>query len=418
MAKVAFLGMPGYQSLSAFAARGFWLASSDPELQVERTFVSGSLLARGFNQLWCWALNAGNVDYFAMQHSDVEPPDGWLNALIGELEDHDLDVLSVVIPIKSPAGLTSTALHKEGDNWQPLCRLTMKEIHQLPRTFTSEDVGHPLLVNTGLWVCRFGEWAKHVHFEINDRIIYSKSNERYEPQVESEDWYFSRLCHELGLKVGATRRMQVNHRGSTLYPNWNAWGSQEFDDNLVKESVLPKLSIAFPYNVEGWLTPLEGDLLGKLAEGKKVLEIGSYCGRSTICMAQTAEQVDSVDTHDGRGTPNPRSTYEEFKKNLRTYGLANVRIMKGVASEFRYEDEYDMVFIDGAHDLESVCEDIAVARSVLKEDGVIAFHDYSSDCDPEVKKAVDAFLESGATLIKQFDTVAVVSPPPKVLLEV
>ena len=45
------------------------------------------------------------------------------------------------------------------------------------------------------------------------------------------------------------------------------------------------------HRVRGWLTQAEGDKLARLAEGKKVLEIGSYCGRSTIAMALECQRA-------------------------------------------------------------------------------------------------------------------------------
>ncbi|HEX6985675.1 MAG TPA: hypothetical protein VF170_09870, partial [Planctomycetaceae bacterium] len=169
-----FLGMPGYGELTAGAARGFWRATRRPESHVCYQYNEGSLLAANFNTLWCGALNLRHrgerVDYFAMQHADIEPQDYWLDTLIEEMEARDLDLLGVVVPIKDMKGVTSTALARpDGDTWRIQCRLTMAEVYRLPETFTSEDVGHPLLLNTGLWVCRFGEWAKQVRFTINDR---------------------------------------------------------------------------------------------------------------------------------------------------------------------------------------------------------------------------------------------------------
>lgn len=423
MSKKVCLGMPGYGSLSAPSSMACWLASE--KLEVDRRFIDGSLLARQFNQLWCWALNDKEVTHFAMLHSDVEPGPGWLDILMEELEARDLDVLSAVIPIKSSDGLTSTALHKDGDNWEPLCRLTMKEVYNLPETFTADDLGHPLLVNTGCWVCKFDRaWVEKVHFEINDRIVFVKSSEMYEPQVEPEDWFFSRLCNELNLKVGATRKVQLDHRGTTAFSNRGPWGS-DFDTTHVKESVVPKPKFRYPHDVAGWLHEREGRALADLAKDKNVLEIGSYLGKSTICMAQTAKHVTSIDTHDGRGTPVPMDTYQPFLDNLERYGIENVAAYK-TSSELPIvhwedpEDErpYDIVFIDGAHDEQSVRTDLEVALSVVKDDGLIAFHDYSEHCHPDVKKTVDEFIEQGATLVSTHLTVAVVKPPSRVLEEI
>lgn len=237
-----FLAQPGYGEVTAGAARAFWRATRLPDGRVCRQYNEGSLLARNFNALWCSALNLDavrRVDYFAMIHADVEPQDWWLDVLINELESRDLDILGAVVPIKDPKGLTSLALdHPDGNTWQPLCRLTMSEVYRLPETFTSEDVGHPLLLNTGLWACRFDQsWASQVRFTINDRIVRTPDG-RYVPQVEPEDWYFSRLCHELGLKIGATRKVKLAHRGGAAYGNTCPWG-EPFDSAYISESPIP-----------------------------------------------------------------------------------------------------------------------------------------------------------------------------------
>lgn len=243
-----FLGMPGYGSLTMGASRGLWRSSRGTAggrplaLTIEHS--SSSLLAHGFNRLWCAALNmclrGDSVSYFAMLHSDISPEDFWLDKLIEELEAKQLDVLSAVVPIKSGHGLTSTALDNgTGDTWNPLCGLTMQEVHELPETFTSEDVGHPLLLNTGCWVCRFDmEWATQVRFQINDRIVFDKSTGQYVSQVEPEDWYFSRLCNEMGLRIGATRKVSLGHGGSMDFTNDRPWGQWSHDERYVRESVL------------------------------------------------------------------------------------------------------------------------------------------------------------------------------------
>lgn len=239
-----FLGMPGYGKQSAGAGRAFWRACADMSA-VWNAYQCGSLLASNFNQLWCAALNlvhrGDRVDYFAMLHDDIEPQDFWLDDLIGELEAKSLDVLGVAVPIKDSRGLTSLALHRNGDNWLPLSRLTMHEIYDLPETFTSDDVGAPLLLNTGCWVCRFDmAWATQVHFEINDRIVFNRAVNRYQAQTEPEDWCFSRQLHEIGkpgspteglppLRIGATRKIPLQHVGDTKFTNEYAWGRSRFD---------------------------------------------------------------------------------------------------------------------------------------------------------------------------------------------
>ncbi len=238
------LGMPGYGDLTAGAARGFFCASQGG-LDIDRQYNEGSLLAQNFNALWCWALNKAHngerVDGFAMQHADVSPEPNWLDVLWAELIARDLDVLGVVVPIKSQNGLTSIALGREDDNnWRPHCRLTMEDVYKLPETFTEEDTGYPLLLNTGLWVAKFDmEWCKQVHFTINDRIEFSVPANRYVAAVEPEDWFFSRLCNDIGLKIGATRKVAVDHQGKIAFTNTSSWGTDKFDGEYLTESIIP-----------------------------------------------------------------------------------------------------------------------------------------------------------------------------------
>lgn len=413
-----FLGMPGYGHQTAHAGRGFWRACADMS-QVANEYRNGSLLASNFNQLWCSALNAAHqgerVDYFAMLHDDIGPEDFWLDSLIEELEANQLDVLGVAIPIKDMRGMTSLALHKEGDNWMPHCRLSMRDVFALPETFTSEDLGHPLLLNTGCWVCKFDmAWATQVHFTINDRIVFNRAANRYQSQTEPEDWFFSRLCHELNLRIGATRKIKALHTGRMDFQNIKPFGTHAFDSEATQISPVPN---AFPYDVAGWLREAEGKKLAELAAEKRVLEIGSYCGLSTICMARTAAQVQAVDYFDGRGTPEPQDTLEQFEKNLTRYGVRDkVQIRHPAASHLI--EECDLIFLDGAHDRESVQADIKKYLPFLSEGGLIAFHDYDEPCHPGVTEAVDELLAAGGELVDVTEKLAVVRPQAAILMEV
>src|SRR4029077_19607237 len=103
----------------------------------------------------------------------------------------------------------------------------------------------------------------------------------YFAQVEPEDWYFSRLCHELKLRIGATRKVKALHAGKRRFSNESPWG-EHFDSDYVHESLVPERSpdeFRFPYDIDGWLLPEEGKALADLAKDKSVLEIGSYCGK-------------------------------------------------------------------------------------------------------------------------------------------
>lgn len=420
--KVCYLGMPSYGELTPGAARAFYVASRSGELGVQLRHEQSSLLALNFNTLWCWALNARHrgerVDYWAMQHADVEPDPGWLDVMVGELESHGLDVLSAAVPIKDQRGVTSIAMARDdGDPWRVHGRLTVRECHRLPETFAAKDVGRPLLVNTGLLLVRWDqEWAKQVHFTVNDRIVFNPEKESYFAEVEPEDWFFGRLANDLGLKVGVTRKVRVGHRGPMTFGNDRPWGTMRYDEAHLTESVLDAGLPPFPHDVPGWLTEEEGRELMRLAAGKAVLEVGSYCGRSTVCLARTAGTVSAVDTFDGRGTALEGDTYPTFLANLERYGVADkVAVYRGTSGKVLppMPPVFDLAFIDGSHDFKSVLRDAALAADCLRPGGLLAFHDYDNAADPGVRAAVDALAARGAAVLSTCGSIAVVRPAPR-----
>lgn len=231
------LGLPTYQGPA-----GMWLPTQVPpsrRFRVLSAEAQGSLLTQAFNNCWVAALNlrvSHAVRYFAMCHADVLPPPCFVDSLVDELEARDFDILSCVVPIKDERGLTSTAIDDPADPFDPLFRLTMREVMGLPETFTAADVGYPgnaLLVNTGCWVCRFTEpWAEEVCFTVRDRVRKDPEKSEWVADVEPEDWGFSRWAHARGLKVAATRKLAIKHYGNFGFGNGHAWGSWETDTSL------------------------------------------------------------------------------------------------------------------------------------------------------------------------------------------
>jgi predicted O-methyltransferase YrrM len=227
------------------------------------------------------------------------------------------------------------------------------------------------------------------------------------------------------LKVGATRKIKLLHVGKYRFSNASSWGSDYFDSTFVPESILPvkdRDGFEFPRDVDGWLLPEEGKALYELAKDKRVLEIGSYCGKSTICLAKSAKLVVSVDPHDGRGTPRPKNTLAEFISNLERYGVRDK--VTALLSISKVDSEFDIVFIDGAHDADSVEADIQHAVNHLSPNGLIVFHDYrefpgqyDGGWDPGVNESVDDFISDGAELLTTYATLAVVRPPAAILEE-
>jgi hypothetical protein len=143
------------------------------------------------------------------------------------------------------------------------------------------------------------------------------------------------------------------------------------------------------------VTHAECERLAHLAVGARVLEIGSYYGRSTVAMASTAMVVHAVDPHMG-GPPEAPSTLAEFVANLESFGL------------------------DAMHQRPEVDFDLALAARSVRRGGTIAFHDYG--CDGVmvgdtwhpfgVTEAVDEFVAlAGLEAPTVIDTLGIVRIP-------
>jgi predicted O-methyltransferase YrrM len=257
-----------------------------------------------------------------------------------------------------------------------------------------------------LWLCKLGPWCLETHFHVENSI--ERIDGKWAAVTFPEDWHFSRQCRKLGLKLAATKAVRVDHYGGHRWCNQEAWGWETDAQNGVAPAVVPD-NWRFPDDVDGWLTEAEGRALAEVAAGKTVLEIGSYCGRSTICMAQTARAVYAVDTFDGRATPDVRDTFDEFSLNLDRYGVSG-RVMVAVGKSAdvvpTLGERMTMAFIDGAHDEASVLADAALAASVLTQNSLICFHDYQRIGNESVTAVVDHLRARGAELVRVVDTVA------------
>lgn len=234
-----FLAQPHYDGrLHHGAGAGFYLYPSK-KYRVLRWQAGCSLLASSFNLPWAEALgrrDRGEATHFAMIHSDVKPGRWWLDVLMEELARLGADLVSAAIPIKSGAGLTSTAVGDPHDEWRPVRRLLVRELDALPETFDAADCGHPgcpLLVNTGLWVCDLRrDWTAGSWFEVRDRIrteVAPGGEVSRHVETIPEDWGFSRRLWECGARVCATRKVRVLHAGAQDYPSDGGWGEWDHD---------------------------------------------------------------------------------------------------------------------------------------------------------------------------------------------
>jgi predicted O-methyltransferase YrrM len=106
-----------------------------------------------------------------------------------------------------------------------------------------------------------------------------------------------------------------------------------------------------------------------------VVEIGSFRGETTRCLAQTtARTVFAVDPFAGYGG----AAYDCEKFKARVTGLGNVihlRSTSGSAARTWNAGPISLVFIDAVHDYVNVRFDILVWSQFLAGGGIIAVHD-------------------------------------------
>lgn len=239
------LGMPRYSDAASFGAvKALMFPTAGACEIVDTISPCTSLLDHCFNQIWCHALNRRDelgATHFAMIHADIAPTIGWLDVLAEELAATAADMLSVVVPIKDSCGLTSTALNT-GDLWLPR-RLTMSEVMKLPETFGAADAGHPLLLNTGLWICDLRKpWVNDVCFDSMKRIVTTPDGRRH-AQCVSEDWFFSDQLNQRGCRLFATRKVALVHHGGRHFVNDRSWGLWETDELYEKAHGCPNPSL-------------------------------------------------------------------------------------------------------------------------------------------------------------------------------
>jgi hypothetical protein len=120
----------------------------------------------------------------------------------------------------------------------------------------------------------------------------------------------------------------------------------------------------------------------------KILELGSYYGRTTMAMADhTTGFVIACDSFKGPediviSWKERSAICDTFAANLSQH-IASGRVLPWKADHGSLDfanapqpPKYDMVFIDGSHRYENVMRDIKTALSVLEPNGLLCGHDY------------------------------------------
>ena len=158
--------------------------------------------------------------------------------------------------------------------------------------------------------------------------------------------------------------------------------------------------------VKGFLSQAEAEALyhavHEVGAMGPVLEIGSYCGKSTICLALACREHDTVvyalDHHRGSeehqkgeffhdpelfdAGEDKVDTFREFRRNIDAAGLTDSVVPVVASSEVasrHWGTGLSLVFIDGGHSLDAALTDYRSWAGHIVRGGILAIHDIFPD---------------------------------------
>ena len=132
--------------------------------------------------------------------------------------------------------------------------------------------------------------------------------------------------------------------------------------------------------IPGWLTDEEADALYELARACRgdgvIVEIGSWKGKSTVCLGLGSLAGSSVPVY----AIDPHADYRfgDFKDNVERAGIAE--LVRPIASLSQpaaagFDEPIELLFVDGSHEYDLVLEDFEKWVPKVVDGGWIAFHD-------------------------------------------
>lgn len=149
--------------------------------------------------------------------------------------------------------------------------------------------------------------------------------------------------------------------------------------------------------IEGWFSKEEAkylwDLCEELPEHSKIVEIGSYKGRSSsILLYWTKERAHSLTLIDAFCYPHNSADLLSARLDGMGYqGHYDLIYSASLEAAARLEDKtVDLILIDGDHTYGGVERDFNSYNPKVKPYGVIAFHDYYNADHWDVKEAIHA----------------------------
>jgi len=177
----------------------------------------------------------------------------------------------------------------------------------------------------------------------------------------------------------------------------------------------PRLAVEWARSVEGWMHPDEllwlAERAGELPPLGRWVEVGSWKGRSLSAVVLAApamadliavdtwegspgEEVHAADGPSGKARETFLDTLARLAAQRPEGPFVRDRIGESVReAEFIRDGSCDTVFLDGAHDRQSVLADLAAWTRKVKPGGLLCGHDRN---EPGVSRALTEFFGPGA----------------------
>lgn len=283
----------------------------------------------------------------------------------------------------------------------------LQDIMRQTRIWASEEVILPTLVallgyRVAISPCSFDYVQYRASFTVRE----------IEAALDRHDVFWA---HPVPRQYDDPLRQRIRER-------WNHYeAARPHPSAVAQKTYFPPLLLTLPVlerirGIEGWLDDAEADLLlaassraMATAQPGAIVEIGSYCGRSTVVLGAALNasgnpngvKIYAIDPHDGivgaldQGIQTFAPTRDQFVQNIANAGITYlVELVACCSFDVEWYKPISFLFIDGLHDYFNVARDFYHFESSIVSDGLIAFHDYA-DYYPGVKTFVDELLAHG-----------------------
>ncbi len=228
----------------------------------------------------------------------------------------------------------------------------------------------------------YPDWHRESgHLDLAQYVLRRKliGSTRFRDGVYDSDWHF---IHDVCNSLDDFGGIVLINEPVTYY---NALRPRR--ESLVHEERVPGnggLGDDATMNRVGGLFDLL-DSLPKRDRGR-VVEVGSYRGVSTECLALMCDFVVAVDTF--AFSP----IEKEFQERMRYYPTVSTLKMDSLSAATAFPDgHFDLVYIDAGHSHDEVVADIRAWKPKVRPGGVIAGHDHHPSL-PGVVSAVNQEL--------------------------